>query len=167
MAVKVRGLYIAVVGGGHAPVAQRRMAEDVGRAVAEAGAVLVCGGLGGVMEAACRGAQRAGGLTVGILPGLERAQANRHVDVAIPTGLGEARNALVVRAADAVVAVAGEFGTLSEIALALQAGIPVVGLDTWELGRGGEPVDAVVRAGGPAQAVALAVRMATETRPSP
>jgi hypothetical protein len=153
-------LYIAVVGSGQAPQAQRHMAEEVGRAVAEAGAVLVCGGLGGVMEAACRGAQSAGGLTVGILPGLDRADANRHVDVAIATGLGEARNALVVRAADAVVAVAGEYGTLSEIALALQAGIPVIGLDTWELGRGGEPVDTVVRAEGPAQAVALAVRMA-------
>jgi uncharacterized protein (TIGR00725 family) len=128
--------------------------------VAEAGAVLVCGGLGGVMEAACRGAQRAGGLTLGILPGRDRAEANPHVDVAIPTGLGEARNALVVHAADAVVAVAGEYGTLSEIALALQAGIPVVGLDTWELARGGATVEAVVRAETPGQAVALAVRLA-------
>ncbi len=126
--------YIAVVGSGdRLPVAQRRQAEAVGRAVAEAGAVLVCGGLGGVMEAACRGAHAGGGLTVGILPGRDRGEANGHVDVAIPTGLGEARNVLVVRSADAVVALAGEFGTLSEIAFALQAGIPVVGLDTWEL----------------------------------
>ncbi len=138
-------LHVAVVGGGgRLPAAQRTMAEEVGRAVAEAGAVLVCGGLGGVMEAACRGAQAGGGLTIGILPGLERHDANPHVEVAIPTGMGEARNALVVRAADVVVAVAGEYGTLSEIALALQAGIPVVGLDTWELARRGEPVDAVV-----------------------
>jgi uncharacterized protein (TIGR00725 family) len=154
-------LYVAVVGGGdHVPTAQLHMAEAVGRAVADAGAVLVCGGLGGVMEAACRGAQAGGGLTVGILPGFDRHEANRHVDVAIPTGMGEARNALVVRAADAVVAVAGEYGTLSEIALALQAGIPVVGLDTWELARRGEPVHAVVRAETPAGAVHEALRLA-------
>jgi uncharacterized protein (TIGR00725 family) len=155
------GPHIAVVGsGGPIPALVRRRAEEVGRAVAEAGAVLVCGGLGGVMEAACRGAHDGGGLTVGILPGLERAGANEYVDVAIPTGLGEARNALVVRAADAVVALAGEYGTLSEIALALQAGIPVVGLDTWELGRAGMPVEAVVRAHGAAQAVELALELA-------
>jgi uncharacterized protein (TIGR00725 family) len=157
----MRRLYVAVVGGGgRVPVSQRRMAEEVGRAIAVAGAVLVCGGLGGVMEAACRGARAGGGLTVGILPGGDRAEANRHVDIAIPTGMGEARNALVVRAADAVVAVAGEYGTLSEIALALQAGIPVVGLDTWELGRHGQVVDAVVRAEDPAHAVELALRLA-------
>jgi hypothetical protein len=143
------------------------MAEEVGRAVAEAGAVLVCGGLGGVMEAACRGARAGGGLTVGILPGRDRGDANRYVDVAVPTGMGEARNALVVRAADAVVAVAGEYGTLSEIALALQAGIPVVGLDTWELGRHGQTVEAVVRAEDPALAVALALRLARSAGRAP
>jgi len=158
-------LYIAVIGGGGdvAP-GPSAMADTVGHAIAEAGAVLVCGGLDGVMEAACRGAHRAGGITVGILPGRDRGAANAHVDIAIPTGLGEARNALVVRAADAVVAVAGEYGTLSEIALALQAGIPVVGLDTWELGRGGEPDDAVVRATDPAQAVGLALSLARSAR---
>jgi uncharacterized protein (TIGR00725 family) len=163
----VSRLYLAVVGGGGGvPAPTLARAEEVGRAVAEAGAVLVCGGLGGVMEAACRGAQRAGGLTLGILPGRDRAEANAHVDVAVPTGLGEARNALVVHAADAVVAVAGEYGTLSEIALALQAGIPVVGLDTWELARGGDTVDTVVRADTPAQAVELAVGLARAARPS-
>ena len=163
------GPYIAVVGSGdRLPVAQRRKAEAVGRAVAEAGAVLVCGGLGGVMEAACRGAHAGGGLTVGILPGRHRGEANRHVDVAIPTGLGEARNVLVVRSADAVVALAGEFGTLSEIAFALQAGIPVVGLDTWELGGAGAPapVDPVVRAEDPARAVDLALELARTARPA-
>jgi uncharacterized protein (TIGR00725 family) len=165
--VEVNRLYLAVVGGGGGvPPATLAQAEEVGRAVAEAGAVLVCGGLGGVMEAACRGAQGAGGLTLGILPGLDRGAANAHVDVAVATGLGEARNALVVRAADAVVAVAGEYGTLSEIALALQAGIPVVGLDTWELARRGERVEAVVRAGTAAQAVELAVGLARAARPS-
>ena len=94
---------------------------------------MVCGGLGGTMEAACRGARSAGGTTIGILPGLDRADANPYVEVAVPTGLGEARNALVVRAADAVIAVGGGYGTLSEIALALKAGKRVVGLGTWQI----------------------------------
>ncbi len=93
----------------------------------------MCGGLGGVMEAACRGANEAGGVSVGILPGADRAAANRFVDIAIPTGLGEARNALVVRSAEALVAVGGGYGTLSEIAFALKAGKPVVGLGSWEI----------------------------------
>ena len=101
--------------------------------MARAGAVLVCGGLGGAMEAACRGAKAEGGTTLGILPGTDRSAANPYVDVAVPTGLGEARNALVVRAADALIAVEGGYGTLSEIALALRAGKPVIGLGTWEI----------------------------------
>jgi uncharacterized protein (TIGR00725 family) len=105
----------------------------VGRELAARGAVVVCGGLGGVMEAACRGAKEAGGRTVGILPGTDRAAANAFVDVAIASGLGEARNALVVRAADALIAVGGGYGTLSEIALALKAGKRVVGLDSWDI----------------------------------
>jgi uncharacterized protein (TIGR00725 family) len=108
-------------------------AEAVGRELARRGAVVVCGGLGGVMEAACRGAKGAGGTTVGILPGIDRDAANQFVDIAIPTGLGEARNALVVRAADALVALGGGYGTLSEIALALKAGKRVVALDSWDI----------------------------------
>jgi uncharacterized protein (TIGR00725 family) len=119
----------------------------VGRELASAGAVVVCGGLGGVMEAACRGAREAGGQTVGILPGTDRAAANAFVDIAIPTGLGEARNALVVRAADALIAVGGGYGTLSEIALALKAGKRVVGLDSWD-------IDGVVAVADPVAAVA-------------
>jgi uncharacterized protein (TIGR00725 family) len=119
----------------------------VGRDLAARGAVLVCGGLGGVMEAACRGAKEAGGLTVGILPGTDRVAANAFVEVAIPSGLGEARNALVVRAVDALIAVGGGYGTLSEIALALKAGKRVVGLDSWD-------IDGVVAAADPAAAVA-------------
>jgi len=156
--------YVAVVGAGDASARQVEQAEAVGRAVAAAGAVLVCGGLGGVMAAACRGAKDAGGLTVGILPGTDRAGANHHLDVALPTGLGEARNAVVVRSADAVVAVGGEYGTLSEMALALKAGIPVVGLGTWELSREGTAVDAVVRADDPERAVALALELAAARR---
>jgi uncharacterized protein (TIGR00725 family) len=106
----------------------------------------VCGGLGGVMEAACRGASQAGGTTVGLLPGLDRRDANPYVDVAIPTGLGEARNALVVRTADALVAVGGGYGTLSEIGLALRTGKHVVGLATWE-------IDGIERVSSPGDAV--------------
>jgi uncharacterized protein (TIGR00725 family) len=154
--------YIAVIGGGDAPPEHCHLAEAVGRAIADAGAVLVCGGMGGVMEAACRGARAGEGCTVGILPGRDRADANPFVDVCIPTGMGEGRNVLVVRAADAVVAVGGEYGTLSEIALALQAGIPVVGLGTWELARGGSPDDSITRADDPEAAVAAALRLAVE-----
>ena len=105
------------------------------------------------MEAACRGAKRASGTTVGILPGSSRAEANQWVDFALPTGLGEARNALVVRASDAVIAIGGEFGTLSEIALALKAGKPVAGIATWRLDGPGDPPDPVVRAIRPEDAV--------------
>jgi uncharacterized protein (TIGR00725 family) len=126
------------------------VAEEVGRELASRGCIVVCGGLGGVMEAACRGAKEAGGTTVGILPGSDRAAANRWVDLALPSGLGEARNALVVRAADALVAVGGGFGTLSEIALALKAGKRVVGLDTWE-------IEAIVTASSAREAVEAAL----------
>jgi hypothetical protein len=125
--------YVAVVGPGDANSAQVEAAEAVGRGLAQAGAILVCGGLGGVMAAACRGASAAGGTTVGLLPGNDRAAANDHVTVAIATGLGELRNGLVIRAADAVIAVGGAYGTLSEVALALKTGVPVVGVETWEL----------------------------------
>ncbi|HEV7888445.1 MAG TPA: TIGR00725 family protein [Acidimicrobiales bacterium] len=126
-------VYVAVVGPGSATSEQEADAEAVGRGLGAAGATVVCGGLGGVMAAACRGARSGGGLTVGLLPGTRRDDANRWVDVAVPTGLGEARNALVVRAADAVVAVGGGHGTLSEIALALKTGTPVVSLRSWAI----------------------------------
>jgi uncharacterized protein (TIGR00725 family) len=109
------------------------VAEEVGRLLAEAGAIVVTGGCGGVMEAASKGAREAGGTTLGILPGADRREANEWLAVAVPTGMGEARNALVVRAADAVVAVGGAWGTLSEIALARKTGTPVVGIESWDL----------------------------------
>lgn len=160
-------LHVGVSGGGEATDAACRLAEEVGRELARRGAVVVTGGLGGAMEAACRGAKAEGGTTLGILPTHDRADANEWVDVAVPTGLGEARNALVVRAADALVAVAGEFGTLSEIALALKIGIPVVGLETWELARDGRPVEAIVAARTPADAAERAVALAKERRGPP
>ena len=125
--------YVAVIGPSHATPEVAAAAFQVGVLIARAGANLVCGGGGGAMEAACRGARSASGTTVGILPGPTRADANPFVDIAIPTGMGEARNALVVRAADAVIAVGGGVGTLSEIGLALKMGRPVIGLGTWEV----------------------------------
>ena len=142
-----------MVGASRASDDERATAELVGRLLAEREIVIVCGGLGGVMEAACRGARSAGGTTVGILPGDDRTDANEFVDVAVATGMGEGRNALVVRTADAVIAVGGEFGTLSEIALALRAGKPVVGIGTWELAKGGVAVGDVVRTDDAATAV--------------
>lgn len=153
--------YVAVVGGGEAGAAAVAVAEDVGRELARRGAVVLCGGLGGVMEAVCRGAKAEGGTTVGILPTDNRRHANEYVDVAIATGMGEARNALVVRAADVVLAIDGEFGTLSEIALALRTGTPVVGIDTWELSIGGQEVDTILRLQDPVAAVEAALALAT------
>jgi uncharacterized protein (TIGR00725 family) len=142
--------YVAVVGPGEADPDQVVAAERVGAELARRDAVVVCGGLGGVMEAACRGAKEAGGTTVGILPGSDRGAANHHVDVALATGLGEARNALVVRAADVLIAVGGAYGTLSEIALALKGGKRVIGLRSWD-------IDGVEVAEDPEQAVARAL----------
>jgi hypothetical protein len=156
----MRSTYIAVVGGGSVDAPIASAAEEVGRLLASRGAIVVCGGLGGVMEAACRGAKLAGGTTVGILPGFDREDANAWVDVAIPTGLGEARNALVVRAADVLIAIGGEYGTLSEIALALKTGKPVIGIDTWELSRRGVPATDIVRVSTPADAVERALELA-------
>ena len=160
------GVWLAVVGAGDAEPEVERLAEAVGREVALARATLVCGGLRGVMAAACRGAWSEGGRTVGLLPGDDRSAANPWVEVAIPTGLGELRNGLIVRAADALVAVGGEFGTLSEIALALKLRVPVVGVGTWELRRGdGRDASELLRAADPATAVAWALeRVAAGSR---
>jgi hypothetical protein len=166
-------IYIAVIGSSSADFGttvgaeELQLAEQIGAALAEAGAVIVCGGLGGVMEAVCKGAKStgetgegAGATTLGILPGGDRSAANEYVDIAVPTNLGEARNAIVVSTADAVIAVGGEFGTLSEIALALRAGKPVIGLGTWELVKKGRHVDGVVEAVDSENAVALALSLA-------
>jgi len=152
--------YVAVVGGGEAGPDALAAAEDVGRHLARRGAVVLCGGLGGVMEAACRGAKLEGGTTVGILPTDHRQHANEYVDIAIATGMGEARNALVVRAADVLIAIDGEFGTLSEIALALRTDKPVVGIDTWDLSIDGQVVDAILRVHDPVAAVEAALALA-------
>ena len=158
-------LQVAVVGASDADEELAATAEAVGAALASAGATVVCGGLGGVMEAVCRGAKTAGGLTVGFLPGTDPSEANAWVDVVVPTGMGEARNMLVVRSAEVVVALGGEYGTLSEIALALRAGTPVIGLGTWSLVRGDGKADAgIVRAADAPTAVSTALRLAAAAR---
>jgi uncharacterized protein (TIGR00725 family) len=147
---------VAVVGAGRASADEERWAEEIGRRLAARDVTVVTGGLGGVMAAACRGAREAGGRTVGLLPGTDRDDANPWVEVVLPTGLGEARNTLVVRAAQALIAVGGEHGTLSEIAFARKVGVPVVGLDTWELRRHGVTDPGITVASTPAEAVELA-----------
>lgn len=146
--------YIAVVGPAEPDAETYALAVEVGRLIAERGAVVVCGGLGGVMEAAAQGASQAGGSSLGILPGADRAQASRHLTMAIATGLGELRNALVVRCSDAVLAVGGSWGTLSEVALAQRLGRPVVSLRGWSVvDPGGAPVTGVVAATSAVEAV--------------
>jgi uncharacterized protein (TIGR00725 family) len=149
--------YVAVIGASRPTPDDLQDAEAVGRGLAERGAIVVTGGRAGVMAAASRGAASAGGTVVGLLPGLDRGEANQWVGVAIPTGLGELRNGLVARAADAVVAVGGSYGTLSEIALALQAGTPVFGLHTW-------PIDGVQPLESPGEAILAAFEAATAGR---
>jgi uncharacterized protein (TIGR00725 family) len=157
-------VYIGVAATSQADARHVRLAEALGRHLAEAGAVVVCGGGGGAMEAVCRGATSAGGMTVGLLPGARREEGNEHLGVALPTGLGEGRNVLLVRASDALVAVGGGYGTLSEIALALRIGVPVVGLATWSLALGGAPVEPFPRVEDPAEAARLAVAAAGARR---
>lgn len=153
-------MFVAVVGGSTCSAEVARIAEEVGQRLAAEGVTLVCGGLGGVMEAACRGAKSAGGLTVGILPGDDSHGANPYVDVPIVTGMGYARNVVVVRSAQAVIAVDGSYGTLSEIAHALQSGIPVIGLGTWSLSLHEKQDNSVIRAQSAEEAVKKAIAAA-------
>ncbi len=126
-------LYIGVIGSSRCDRATASLAYELGGLIAAEGWTLVCGGLGGVMEQACRGARSRGGVTLGILPGNSRAEANPYLSYSVVTGMGEARNVLVVKSSQAAVAVSGSYGTLSEIALANAAGIPVIGLHSWRL----------------------------------
>ena len=141
--------YVAVVGASQASEADLANAEVVGRLLAQAGAILVCGGRGGVMAGASKGAAEAGGTVIGMLPGLDRSDANEWVTIAIPTGLGELRNGLIVRTADVMIAIGGAYGTLSEVALGLQAGVKVFGLHSWAIDgieQVSSPEEAVTRA---------------------
>jgi hypothetical protein len=154
------GPLIGVIGGSSPTEKEASLAEAVGRTLAEEGAVLICGGRGGVMEAACRGAKEAGGLTVGILPGPDRSDANPYVDIPIVTGIGHARNAIITRTAEAVIAIGGSYGTLSEIAFSLGFGTPVVGLRTWTVERKGHPTVPIVYTTAPEEAVRQALELA-------
>jgi len=140
---------IGVIGAGSAGDEIARTAEETGRLIADSGFLLVCGGLGGVMEAAARGAKGAGGTTVGILPQADRRSANPSIDIPVATGFGEGRNVVIVRTADLLIAVGGEYGTLSEIAFALKAGKPVIGIATWD-------IPGVTKAATPLEAVKMA-----------
>ncbi len=145
--------FIAVIGGGQCSAKEAELAEAVGRELAKRGAILVCGGLGGVMEAACKGASAEGGVTIGILPGDNSQAANPYIQIPIVTGLGYARNIAVVKSAQAVIAIGGSYGTLSEISHALQSGIPVIGLNTWSLSRNGQPDNSIIPAQDSTEAV--------------
>jgi uncharacterized protein (TIGR00725 family) len=153
-------LIISVIGAGEATPEIAKMAEEVGVELARRGATVVCGGLTGVMEAVCKGAKSASGTTIGILPGNDPRAANRWVDIPICTGMGYARNVIVVKTGRAVIAVDGAYGTLSEIGHALGDGTPVIGLKTWDLSRNGESDSGIEIAGSPAEAVEKALRAA-------
>ncbi len=126
-------LLVAVIGGNKCSAEVEQICLKLGKLLAEVGAILICGGLSGVMNAVSKGAHDAGGLTVGILPGPDKGSANPHIDIPIATGLGYARNAIVAGSADIVIALSGEYGTLSEIAFALNKRKPVIGIGTWDI----------------------------------
>ncbi len=149
--VPVNSIQIGVIGAGGCSGEVRKIAEEVGREIAKKGAILICGGLGGVMEASARGAKAEGGITVGILPGFDPSDANPFIDIKIITGLSHARNVLIVRSSDVLIAVSGGYGTLSEIAIALKLQKPVVGLNTWDISP------AIVQAGNAEEAVKKAI----------
>ena len=159
---EVKKKFIAVIGGERPSSEEAKLAEEVGRELARRGAILVCGGLGGVMEAASKGAISEGGTTIGILPRDNRQQANPYIQIPIVTGMGYARNVIVVKSAQAVIAIDGSFGTLSEIGHALQYNIPVIGLNTWALSKNGQPDDSIIIAQDATDAVNKALSLAKD-----
>ncbi|MCU0641709.1 MAG: TIGR00725 family protein [Candidatus Margulisbacteria bacterium] len=159
-------IFISVIGESNSSPEIYKLAEEVGAEIAKAGAVLVSGGLKGVMEASCKGAKSAGGTTIGILPGSKREEGNAYIDYPIITGVGYARNKFVVKTGHVVIAVGGHYGTLSEIAFALGYKLPVVGLKTWQMiDHYGQMVKDVHYTTTPKEAVALALKLAREARP--
>jgi uncharacterized protein (TIGR00725 family) len=151
---------IAVIGGYNCTPEELQIAESVGKEIARQNAILICGGLSGVMEAACKGAREEGGLTIGVLPGDTRQSANPFVQIPIVTGIGYARNVVIVKSAHAVVAIGGSYGTLSEISFALRENIPVIGLNTWSFSRNNQIDTSVIQAQSPIDAVNLAISLA-------
>lgn len=152
-------IFIGVIGGGEVSPQTAALAEEVGKEIARHKAVVVCGGMGGVMEAACKGAASEGGLTIGILPGDSRKQANDCVRIPIVTGIGYARNVAVVKTSQAIIAIDGSYGTLTEIGYALQSGIPVIGLETWKFSNKSQPDCQVIPAKDAKEAVELALSL--------
>jgi uncharacterized protein (TIGR00725 family) len=150
-------MYVGVIGGQFCTDEEGRTAYEVGHLLAQRGAVLICGGLSGVMEATCKGAKAGGGVTIGILPGPFCGDANPYVDYPIATDMGQARNAIIVRTADTVIAVGGEYGTLTEIAMALKMGKKVVAISSWEIASKGETDDKIICARNPEEAVEAAL----------
>ena len=164
-----RAMIISVIGGEGAPAQAVRLAEEVGQELAKRGVTVCCGGGGGIMEAACRGARGEGGHTIGIMPGRDASESppNPWVEFPVFTGIGYARNPAVVLTGDAVIAVDGSYGTLSEIAYAMIHGVPLVGLDTWDFDYHGHDGDRIVRASNPLEAVEKAIAMAERRRGGP
>lgn len=155
---------IGVIGGGVCSRETGAIAEEVGLLLAEHNVHLICGGLGGVMEAACRGAKRGGATTIGILPRRDSKEANPWVDLPIVTGLGEARNLIIVQSSQAIIAIGGEYGTLSEIAVAMKFKIPVITIGGWRLQWEGQWDENLLRAADPAEAVEMAVMLVAENK---
>jgi len=153
-------MIIAVIGDSSCPPKEAKLAEAVGETLAQHGAIVICGGLGGVMEAACRGARSKNGLSIGILPGEDSRAANPWVSIPVTTGIGYARNMAVVKSAQAVIAIGGSYGTLSEIAYALKSNIPVIGLNTWTLSKNGQKKDPIIRVASAQEAVNTAISLA-------
>ena len=154
--MKKKKVFIGIIGAGKCSKKIFTLAEEVGKEIAKAGAILVCGGLGGVMEGAAKGVKETKGITVGILPGDSKEDANPHIDIPIVTGLGEARNLVVIRSSDAIIALPGKYGTLSELSFAVKLEKPVVGISTWDIS------ERIAKAKDPKQAVELALDLAAK-----
>lgn len=152
---------VGVVGNALCAPDVAKLAEEIGARIAEKKAILICGGLKGVMEAAAKGAKSRGGTTIGILPGMSKRDANAFIDIPIVTGLDQARNIIIARSSDALIAVGGGFGTLSEIAYALKLNVPVVGLNTWEVRKQGKEIRDILLVQTPQEAVENAFKLAS------
>ena len=155
----VREVIVAVIGTRQPSPEESKLAEEVGRELAKNGVILICGGLGGVMEDACRGARAEGGLTIGAIPGDDRKSANPYVQIPIVTGIGYARNVIIVKSAQAIIAVGGGYGTLTEIGYALDSKKPVIGLGTWKISRNNQIDKSIIRARNAKEAVNKALKL--------
>lgn len=150
---------IGVIGASVCSLDEEKIAEKVGEEIAKGRNILICGGMGGVMEAACRGAKKFEGITIGILPGTSKYEVNKYVDIPVVTGLSEARNIIIARTSDALIAIGGEYGTLSEIAFALKLKVPVVGINTWRLFKEDKELDKIIRAKDAKDAISKALQL--------